>query len=39
MPLSDEDGLSIPLDDDSYLIKFLRPNKFYAESAFKMVNI
>ncbi|XP_044743106.1 alpha-tocopherol transfer protein-like [Chrysoperla carnea] len=29
-----EENLSIPLDDETFLYKFLRPCKFYAESAF-----
>lgn len=33
--IEDEPNLVIPLDDDSYLLKFLRPCKFYEESAFK----
>ncbi|XP_076270373.1 alpha-tocopherol transfer protein-like [Rhynchophorus ferrugineus] len=32
-----ETGLNLPLDDDKFLCKFLRPFKFNAEQAFKMM--
>ncbi|XP_041980353.1 alpha-tocopherol transfer protein-like [Aricia agestis] len=33
--LKGETTLAVPVDDDEFLLKFLRPTKFYAESAFK----
>ncbi|KAL4712966.1 hypothetical protein ACJJTC_012036 [Scirpophaga incertulas] len=33
--LRDETDLVVPIDDDEFLIKFLRPCKYYAESTFK----
>ncbi|VVD02715.1 unnamed protein product [Leptidea sinapis] len=33
--LKGETNLVIPFEDDDFLMKFLRPCKFYAESAFK----
>ncbi|XP_049882252.1 alpha-tocopherol transfer protein-like [Pectinophora gossypiella] len=35
--LKGETSLVIPIDNDDFLLKFLRPCKFYAESAFKRV--
>ncbi|XP_026487299.1 alpha-tocopherol transfer protein-like [Vanessa tameamea] len=35
--LKNESNLFIPIDDDEFLLKFLRPSKFYAESAFKRI--
>ncbi|KAL0849473.1 hypothetical protein ABMA28_013754 [Loxostege sticticalis] len=35
--LRGETGLVIPIDRDDFLMKFLRPCKFYAESAFKRI--
>lgn len=36
---SDEDNLYIPLDDEVYLMAFLRSCKYYPDSAFTRVNI
>jgi hypothetical protein len=37
--LKDEPGLTIPINEDEFLLKFLRPCKFYPKSAFeKMKN-
>ncbi|CAG9098143.1 unnamed protein product [Plutella xylostella] len=35
--LAGEKNLHVPLDRDDFLMKFLRPCKFYAESAFKRI--
>ncbi|CAK1544175.1 unnamed protein product [Leptosia nina] len=35
--LKGESNLVIPIEDDAFLMKFLRPCKFYAESAFKRI--
>ncbi|XP_023947337.1 alpha-tocopherol transfer protein-like [Bicyclus anynana] len=35
--LKKEANLVVPIDDDEFLLKFLRPCKFYAESAFKKI--
>ncbi|XP_072936995.1 clavesin-2-like isoform X2 [Epargyreus clarus] len=35
--LLQETNLHVPLDNDEFLMKFLRPSKFYAESAFKRI--
>ncbi|XP_050309795.1 alpha-tocopherol transfer protein-like [Anthonomus grandis grandis] len=35
--IQDETGLSLPLNDDKFLLKFLRPFKCDAEQAFKMM--
>ncbi|CAG4943954.1 unnamed protein product [Colias eurytheme] len=35
--LKGETNLVIPLENDAFLMKFLRPCKFYAESAFKRI--
>jgi len=35
--IKDEEGLNVPAEDDSFLIKFLRPCKFYPESTFKLM--
>lgn len=35
--LKDEKSLSVPIENDDFLMKFLRPCKFYAESAFKRI--
>lgn len=35
--LKGEENLNVPLDDTAYLIKFLRPCKFYPESAFRLM--
>lgn len=32
-----EKGLSVPSDNDEWLIRFLRPCKFYAKSAFELI--
>ncbi|XP_069354735.1 uncharacterized protein [Maniola hyperantus] len=32
-----EANLVVPIDDDEFLLKFLRPTKYYAESAFKKI--
>ncbi|CAH0726036.1 unnamed protein product, partial [Brenthis ino] len=32
-----ETNLVLPIEDDEFLLKFLRPSKFYAESAFKRI--
>lgn len=33
--IKDEPGLTVPINDDEFLIKFLRPCKFYPKSAFE----
>lgn len=33
--IKDEKSLFVPVDSDEFLLKFLRPTKFYAKSAFK----
>lgn len=35
---ADETSLYIPIDKDEFLMKFLRPCKFYPESALQKVN-
>ncbi|KPI94647.1 Alpha-tocopherol transfer protein-like [Papilio xuthus] len=35
--LKKDTSLFVPLQDDNYLMKFLRPSKFYPESAFKRI--
>nr|XP_034839030.1 alpha-tocopherol transfer protein-like [Maniola hyperantus] len=35
--LKREANLVVPIDDDEFLLKFLRPTKYYAESAFKKI--
>ncbi|CAH2988927.1 unnamed protein product [Chilo suppressalis] len=35
--LRGEASLTVPIDNDEFLMKFLRPCKFYAESAFKRI--
>lgn len=35
--LSQETNLTVPLDNDDWLIRFLRPTKFYPESAFELI--
>lgn len=35
--LQEEKSLYVPIDDDSYLMKFLRPCKFYPASAFALI--
>ncbi|CAG4997968.1 unnamed protein product [Parnassius apollo] len=35
--LKKETSLFVPINDDNYLMKFLRPSKFYPESAFKRI--
>ncbi|KAI4465975.1 alpha-tocopherol transfer protein-related [Holotrichia oblita] len=32
-----EEGLYVPLDDTAFLLKYLRPHKFYATSAFRVM--
>ena len=36
--VSAETDMNVPIDIDEYLIVFLRPCKFYPESAFEQVN-
>jgi hypothetical protein len=36
--LSEETDLKCPLDKDAWLVRFLRPCKFYPESAFELVS-
>lgn len=36
---TEEKTLDIPLEDDPFLIKFLRPCKFYPQSAFELVSV
>lgn len=36
--VSAETDLNVPIDIDEYLIVFLRPCKYYPESAFEQVN-
>ncbi|KAL3280638.1 hypothetical protein HHI36_003874 [Cryptolaemus montrouzieri] len=35
--IKDEPGLNLPIEDEQFLIKFLRPCKFYPQSAFKLM--
>ncbi|XP_068621423.1 alpha-tocopherol transfer protein-like [Battus philenor] len=35
--LTNDSSLFVPIKDDEYLMKFLRPSKFYPESAFKRI--
>ncbi|XP_055545730.1 retinaldehyde-binding protein 1-like [Wyeomyia smithii] len=35
--LKNEKDLNIPIDDDAFLIRFLRPRKFHAERAFETI--
>ncbi|XP_055601243.1 clavesin-1-like [Uranotaenia lowii] len=35
--LQDEKSLYVPIDDDSFLVKFLRPCKYYPDSAFALM--
>ncbi|XP_070499190.1 alpha-tocopherol transfer protein-like isoform X2 [Chironomus tepperi] len=35
--LSQETNLTVPLDNDDWLIRFLRPTKYYYESAFELI--
>lgn len=35
--LQEETSLHVPIDDDSFLLKFLRPCKFYPDSAFALI--
>ncbi|XP_055642641.1 clavesin-1-like isoform X2 [Toxorhynchites rutilus septentrionalis] len=35
--LGNEPKLIIPIHDDTFLIRFLRPQKYYAESAFRLI--
>lgn len=35
--LQAEESLHVPIDDDSFLLKFLRPCKFYPDSAFALI--
>ncbi|KAK5646330.1 hypothetical protein RI129_004794 [Pyrocoelia pectoralis] len=35
--LKDEEDLNVPLDEPAFLIKFLRPCKFYPDSAFRLM--
>lgn len=35
--ISDEGDLHVPLDDDTYLMKFLRPARFNPDNAFKVM--
>ncbi|XP_058819702.1 retinaldehyde-binding protein 1-like [Topomyia yanbarensis] len=35
--LKDEKNLNIPINDDTFLIRFLRPRKYYAESAYELI--
>lgn len=35
--IAEEPGLHLPVEDEGFLIKFLRPCKYYAESAFKLM--
>lgn len=37
MIVSAEKGLNLPIEDEKFLIKFLRPFKFNADQAFKMM--
>lgn len=37
LSFSEEEDLNLPLDDDAFLLKFLRPCKFYHESTFRLV--
>lgn len=36
---SEEDDLYVPLENDLWLVRFLRPTKFYPESARDLVSI
>lgn len=35
---SDETDLRVPLDNDDWLVRFLRPSKFYPDSARDLVS-
>lgn len=35
--LQDEKSLYVPIDDDTFLVKFLRPCKYYPDSAFSLM--
>lgn len=35
--VSEDKELKVPLDNDKWLIRFLRPCKFYPESAYELV--
>ncbi|KAK9878595.1 hypothetical protein WA026_022857 [Henosepilachna vigintioctopunctata] len=35
--INDEPGLNLPIEDDEFLIKFLRPCKFFPHSAFRLM--
>ncbi|XP_018897662.1 alpha-tocopherol transfer protein isoform X2 [Bemisia tabaci] len=35
--LQEDEELTVPLDNDTWLIRFLRPTKFYPESAYKLI--
>ncbi|KAF5300287.1 hypothetical protein FQA39_LY11144 [Lamprigera yunnana] len=35
--LKEEENLNVPLDDETFLVKFLRPCKFYTNSAFRLM--
>lgn len=36
--LQEEKGLTVPLDNDDWLVRFLRPCKFYPKSACELVS-
>lgn len=37
--LSDDKDLKVPIEDDAFLKKFLRPRKYYPESAYELVRM
>lgn len=39
LTLEEAKGLIVPLDNDYWLIRFLRPCKFYPKSAFELVSV
>lgn len=38
LSLAEETDLNVPIDNEAWMIRFLRPTKFYPESALQLVS-
>lgn len=38
LQFSDDKDINVPINDDAFLKKFLRPRKYYPESAYELVS-